>query len=150
MFDAANQYARLRDEQFSLFEQYARKHGMNSKCLMVFLWIYNNPSGLTQEMITKRTFSTKQVVQAIIKNYIQKDWLYLEQSQEDRRKKLVKMTDLGRECLRKLIEPLDSLERDAMSHLSAEEQTQLLKTTAVFSSHLKRLMEESVVSQFVE
>lgn len=45
----AKQYAHMRDEQFSLFENYARQNGINSKFLLVFKWIYNNPEGITQE-----------------------------------------------------------------------------------------------------
>lgn len=39
----AKQYAKLRDEQFSLYEHYARQHGMNYKGLLIHLWLYNSP-----------------------------------------------------------------------------------------------------------
>lgn len=66
----AKKYAGLRDEQFSLVEHYAQRHGINSKFLLVFTWIYNNPEGITQEFICKRTYSSKQV----IKFYRQKSY----------------------------------------------------------------------------
>ena len=92
MLDNAKMYARLREEQFSLFESYARKRGMNSKSLLVFMWIYYSPVSLTQEEIAKRTHSTKQVIQAIIKTYKEKGVLELLPSREDRRKKLAPLT----------------------------------------------------------
>lgn len=38
------------------------------------MWIYHNPHGMTQESIAKRTFSTKQVIQAIVKTYMKKEY----------------------------------------------------------------------------
>ena len=32
-------YARLRDHQFSLYEDYARKRGLQGKSLLILLWI---------------------------------------------------------------------------------------------------------------
>ena len=37
MVSNAKKYARLRDEQYALFENYAKKHGLNSKSLLVFM-----------------------------------------------------------------------------------------------------------------
>lgn len=93
MISNARKYARLRDEQFSLYDSYAKKHGLNSKSLIVFMCIYHNPHGMTQESIAKRIFSTKQVIQAIVKTYMKKGILYLEPSRIDRRKKLIRLTD---------------------------------------------------------
>ncbi|AXQ79745.1 MarR family transcriptional regulator [Streptococcus chenjunshii] len=140
-YSKAQQYARLRDEQFSLFEDYARKHGMNSKSLLVFMWIYHNQEGLSQERIAKKTFSSKQVVQAIVKNYVKKGWLYLEPSKVDKRKKLVRLTEKGLSNTAQLLDPLEYYEAKAMENLSAKEQEELLRTTQVFSQHLKTLLE---------
>lgn len=146
MVTNAKKYARLRDEQFSLFENYARKHGMNGKSLLIFLWIYHNPNGITQEWIAKRTFSSKQVVQAIVKNYVSKGWLYLEPSQLDRRKKLVKLTELGLARAKRLLLPLDRYEEEAMQALSPAQQEVLLEATQLFSQKLMDLLESHEVS----
>lgn len=133
----AKLYARLRDDQFSLFEDYARKHGLNSKSMLVLMWIYYNQEGLTQESIAKRTFSTKQVIQAIVKNYMAKGMLYLEPSLDDRRKKLVKLTEQGQLFASDLLEPLAKCEAQAMENLSIQEQEILLRATEKFSKSLK-------------
>ncbi|WP_317334621.1 helix-turn-helix domain-containing protein [Streptococcus orisratti] len=146
MVTNAKKYARLRDEQFSLFENYARKHGMNGKSLLIFLWIYHNPNGITQEWIAKRTFSSKQVVQAIVKNYVSKGWLYLEPSQTDKRKKLVRLSKEGQERVDRLIKPLDRIEEKTMESLSLEQQELLLVTTEAFSRKFRSLLEGAVVN----
>ena len=55
-------YARLRDHQFSLYEDYARKRYLQGKSLLILLWIYRHPKGISQQTITRHTYSTKQVV----------------------------------------------------------------------------------------
>ena len=146
MVTNAKKYARLRDEQFSLFENYARKHGMNGKSLLFFLWIYHNPNGITQEWIAKRTFSSKQVVQAVVKNYLEKGWLYLEPSQTDKRKKLVRLSKEGQERDDRLIKPLDRIEEKALESLALEQQELLVVTTEAFSRNFRSLLEGAVVN----
>lgn len=136
-------YARLRDEQFSLFENYARQNGLTSKSLFVLMWIYYNPEGLTQETIAKRTYSTKQVVRAIIKNLLEEGYVRLEPSIEDRRKKLVHFTDSGLAYARPILDPLESYEFQAMAMLTEEQQCQLIELTQLFSQNLKTLLDES-------
>ncbi|WP_183541284.1 MarR family winged helix-turn-helix transcriptional regulator [Lactovum miscens] len=137
----AQQYARLREEQFSIFEKYARMNGMNNKSLLVFMWIYHNPAALTQETIAKRTYSTKQVIQAIIKTYIAKEILCLEPSQNDKRKKFVKLTEKGQTFASQILEPLATYETEAMAALTEKQQKILLEATQVFSHKLNTLLE---------
>ena len=143
----AKQYAHLRDEQFSLFENYARQNGINSKFLLVFKWIYNNPQGITQEFICKQTYFSKQVIQSIVKNYMGKGWLYLEAIPNDKRRKLVRMTDLGAKELAALIEPLSIIEAKAMSVLTKEQQKAFLEATQIFTKEFKELLDSRHAAQ---
>lgn len=140
MLTPAQQYTKLQDEAFSILEYYARRHHMNGKALLVFLWIYHHPDGLTQETIAKHTYSTKQVVQAIVKTYMEKNIFYMEISSADRRKKLVKLTEAGKVFARQLIEPLNTSEEAAMSVLSEEEQQLLITLTEKYHQRLKTLL----------
>ncbi len=137
----AKQYAQMRDEQFSLFENYARQNGINSKFLLVFKWLYHNPEGITQEFICKQTYSSKQVIQSIVKNYMGKGWLYLEAIPNDKRRKLVRMTELGAKEIAALIEPLSLIEAKAMSVLTKEQQKALLEATKIFTQEFKELLD---------
>lgn len=80
-------YARLRDHQFSLYEDYARKRGLQGKSLLILLWIYRHPKGISQQTITRHTYSTKQVVNAVIKNFSKKGYIKSTVHPKDRRKK---------------------------------------------------------------
>ena len=137
----AKQYAQMRDEQFSLFENYAQQNGINSKFLLVFKWLYHNPEGITQEFIYKQTYSSKQVIQSIVKNYMGKGWLYLEAIPNDKRRKLVRMTELGAKEIAALIEPLSLIEAKAMSVLTKEQQKAFLEATKIFTKEFKELLD---------
>lgn len=89
---ATKEYSRIRDNQMSIFENYARKNGMQSKALTILMWIYYNPNGITQQRITRKTYSTKQVVNATIKNFKDKGYIFFEENPEDKRTKVIKLT----------------------------------------------------------
>lgn len=142
----AKDYARYRDEQFSVFENYARKNSMNSKSMLVLMWIYYGTGDMTQDLIAKRTYSTKQVIQAIIKGFQNKGLVYLEPSVADRRKKNIRLTERGRAYAAKILDPLREAEDMAMSQLSEQQQVALLEATRVFSFALKNNL-ESIAGQ---
>ncbi|GJM47847.1 MarR family winged helix-turn-helix transcriptional regulator [Weissella soli] len=139
----AKDYARYRDEQFSVFENYARKNSLNSKSMLVLMWIYYSQGAMTQDLIAKRTYSTKQVIQAIIKGFQNKELLYLEPSVADRRKKIIRLTERGQAYAAEILDPLRAAEDLAMSKLSEEQQVALLEATRVFSLELKNNLESS-------
>lgn len=139
----AKDYARYRDEQFSVFENYARKNSLNSKSMLVLMWIYYSQGEMTQDLIAKRTYSTKQVIQAIIKGFQNKELLYLEPSVADRRKKIIRLTERGQAYAAEILDPLRAAEDLAMSKLSEEQQVALLEATRVFSLELKNTLESS-------
>lgn len=113
-------YARLRDHQFSLYEDYARKRGLQGKSLLILLWIYRHPKGISQQIITRHTYSTKQVVNAVIKNFSKKGYIKSTVHPKDRRKKLIMLTEKGRQFAASIIDPMDEAEKKAFSQLSAK------------------------------
>lgn len=63
-----NNYCRLRDKQYAVYTEYARKHGLTTKELFILDIIYFAQSGCTQAGICERLSATKQTVSAAIKN----------------------------------------------------------------------------------
>ncbi len=129
-------YARLRDHQFSLYEDYARKRGLQGKSLLILLWIYRYPKGISQQTITRHTYSTKQVVNAVIKNFSKKGYIKSTVHPKDRRKKLIMLTEKGRQFAASIIDPMDEAEKKAFSQLSAKQQQTLIETTHLFTDVL--------------
>ena len=134
--DLNSMYTRLRDTQFSLYENYARKRGLQSKSLLILLWLYHTPGGISQHSIAMRTYSTKQVVNATVKSFARKGYIAVTASAEDKRKKLLTLTDTGRDFAASVIEPMDKAEEKALARLTAEQQETLVQTTALFAEKL--------------
>lgn len=139
---ATKEYSRIRDNQMSIFENYARKNGMQSKALTILMWIYYNPNGITQQRITRKTYSTKQVVNATIKNFKDKGYIFFEENPEDKRTKVIKLTEDGRTYVASILDALEAAENAAMKELTAEEQDVLLRAGEKFTTALARNIDE--------
>lgn len=133
-----NQYCKLRDVQYSAYELYARKHGLTSKELFVLDIIWFAEDGCLQSEICERLSATKQTISAIIKKFWKLGYLSLTEAEHDRRNKIVRFTDAGREYAKNIIPPAAAAEIDAMAELSEKDITELVRITTVFSNHMKQ------------
>ncbi|HFI0302074.1 TPA: MarR family winged helix-turn-helix transcriptional regulator [Streptococcus suis] len=134
-------YARIFDQQVGLYEGYARRQGLNGKCLSILMWIYYNPGGVTQNWVSKKTYSSKQVVNATIKKFIENGYVYLEENPADKRHKKVKLTEAGKQFASQILDPLEEAEKTALSQLSLEDQERLLELTERYSQALTKLVQ---------
>lgn len=137
-----NEYCKLRDIQFAAYELYARKHGLTAKELFVLDMIWFAPEGCLQSEICERLSATKQTVSAIIKKFLQQDYVSLIESKTDRRKKIVCFTNAGIEYTRKIIPSAAHAEIDAMRELSGEDIAELVRLTTLFSRSMKEKFEQ--------
>ncbi|HEM5996653.1 TPA: MarR family transcriptional regulator [Streptococcus suis] len=132
--------ARIFDQQVGLYEGYARRQSLNGKCLSILMWLYYNPGGLTQNLVSKKTYSSKQVVNATIKKFLEKGFVYLEENPADKRHKKVKLTEAGKQFASQILDPLEEAEKTALSQLSLEDQERLLELTERYSQGLTDLL----------
>ena len=96
-------YCKFRDEQFALYDEYAKRHGMMMKTLLVVNALFYAKDGMTQAEICKRTFQSKQTVNSIIKNLWTDRYVTITEMPEDRRNKIVQMTEAGRAYCEKVV-----------------------------------------------
>ncbi|MFH0394828.1 MarR family winged helix-turn-helix transcriptional regulator [Streptococcus sp. A34] len=132
--------ARIFDQQVGLYEGYARRQSLNGKCLSILMWLYYNPGGLTQNLVSKKTYSSKQVVNATIKKFQEKGLVFLEENSADKRHKKVKLTEAGKQFASQILDPLEEAEKTALSQLSLEDQERLLELTERYSQGLTDLL----------
>ncbi|HEL2277605.1 TPA: winged helix-turn-helix transcriptional regulator [Streptococcus suis] len=118
--------AQISYNQDGLYEDYARRHGLNGKSLSILMFIYYMSRGVTQNWISKKTYSSKQVVNATIKKFLDKGYVFFEENPADKRHKKVKLTEAGRVYASRILDPLEEAEKTALSQFSLEEQEQLL------------------------
>ena len=89
-------YCKFRDQQYALYDEYAKRHGMLMKTLLVLNALFYAKEGMTQAEICKRTFQSKQTVNSIIRNLWTDHYVTITEIPEDRRNKMVEMTEAGR------------------------------------------------------
>lgn len=137
-----NQYCKLRDIQYAAYELYARKHNLTAKELFVLDIIWFAGDGCLQSEICERLTATKQTVSAIIKKFWKLGYLALTEAENDRRNKIVRFTDTGREYAKHIIPPAASAEIDAMTELDEKDIIEMVRITAIFSNCMKKKFEE--------
>lgn len=132
-----NKYCRFRDIQFAAYEMHARKHNLTAKELFVLDIIWFAPDGCMQSEICDRLSATKQTVSMIIKKFWKLGYLSLTESTTDRRNKIVRFTEAGKEYAKKIIPPAAKAEIDAMAKMSGDDIKELIRLTEIFSEHMK-------------
>ena len=137
-----NQYCRLRDVQFAAYELHARKHNLTAKELFVLDLIWFAEDGCLQSEICERLSATKQTVSAIIKKFWKRGYLSLTEAENDRRNKIVRFTDTGREYAKNIIPPAANAEIAAMAELEDKDIIEMIRITAMFSNYMKKKFRE--------
>lgn len=139
-------YCKFRDEQFALYDAYAKRHGMLMKTLLVvnvlfYARVYDQ-GGMTQAEICQRTFQSKQTVNLTIKNLLAEGAVTVTEAPEDRRNKLVQMTEAGSSRYEKVIRHITWAEDTAMSMFTPEEQRQLIELSRTFTKNMTMLVNQ--------
>ena len=139
-------YCMFRDEQFALYDEYAKRHGMLMKTLLVVNVLFYDSlyskGGLTQTEICQRTFQSKQTVNLIIKNLLAEKYVTVDEVPENKRNKIVQMTEAGRLYCEKVVRHITWAEDTAMSMFTAEEQKQLIDLSRTFTKNLTKLVNQ--------
>ncbi len=138
----AYRYAMLRDEQFSLYDAFAKRHGMTTGVLFVANVLFYAKEPLAQREIAARTFQSKQTVSLIVKRLAAQGHAALQESPADRREKLVRMTQAGRDRYGRPLRHITKAEDDAMAMLAPEEQEMLVSFSRRFTDQLRELFDE--------
>lgn len=141
-------YCKFRDEQFALYDEYAKRNGMLMKTLLVvnvlfYDNIYGN-GGMTQRDICSRTFQSKQTVNLIIQNLLKEAYVTVAERKENKREKLVQMTEAGMAYYEKAVRHITWAEDTAMSMFTPEEQKQLIDLSRTFTKNLTELINQEM------
>ena len=122
-------YCKFRDEQFALYDEYAKQNGMLMKTLLVVNVLFYDDfySG---------------GVNLIIKKLLANDYVTVTEALENKRNKIVRMTGAGKTYCEKVVRHITWAEDTAMSMFSPEEQKQLIDLSRTFTENLKKLIHQ--------
>lgn len=133
-------YCKFRDVQFAMYDAYAKRHGMLMKTLLVVDAVFYASDGLTQRDICDKTFQSKQSVNLVIKNLLADGHVTVTEVPENKRTKVVRMTELGRAYYEKVVRHITWAEDTAMSMFTPDEQRQLVDLSRIFTCNLEKLI----------
>jgi DNA-binding MarR family transcriptional regulator len=133
-------YCKFRDEQYALYDEYAKKNGLLMKTLLVLNALYYAEDGLTQKEISDRTFQSKQTVNLIIKNLLSDNYVTVKENPQNKRNKFVRLTLEGRNYAKEPVVHITWAEDTAMSMFTPEEQEQLISLSRRFTKNLTDLI----------
>lgn len=137
-------YCKFRDEQFALYDEYAKRHGMSMKTLLVVNALFYATDGMTQTDICKRTFQSKQTVNLIVRNLLVDGYVTVSTVPENKRTKIVQMTEAGRAYCEKVVRHITWAEDTAVSMFTPEEQKTLINLSRVFTKNLAALINHEI------
>ena len=135
-------YCKFRDEQFAVYDEYAKRHGILMKTLLVVNVLFYAKDGMTQTDICRRTFQSKQTVNLIIKNLLAEGYVTVTELPENKRNKIVRMTEAGRAYCETIVRHITWAEDTAMSMFTAEEQKQLIDLSKRYTKNLTMLVNQ--------
>lgn len=135
-------YCKFRDEQLALYDEYAKRHGMLMKTLLVVNVLFYARDGMTQTEICRRTFQSKQTVNLIIKNLLSDRYVTVAEAPGNKRNKIVRMTEAGKAYCEKVVRHITWAEDTAISMFSAEEQKQFIDLSRTFTKNLTELINQ--------
>ncbi|GAB5081526.1 MarR family transcriptional regulator [Hominimerdicola sp. 21CYCFAH17_S] len=135
-------YCKFRDEQFALYDEYAKNNGILMNTFLVLNVLFYAKDGITQKEICQRTFQSKQTVNLIIRNLLNEAYVTVEERKENKREKLVRITKAGKAYCEKVVRHITWAEDTAMSMFTQEEQKQLIDLSRTFTKNLTELINQ--------
>lgn len=137
-------YCKFRDQQFALYDEYAKRNGMMMKTLLVVNVLFYAKEGMTQKEISQRTFQSKQTVNLIVRNLLTEGYVTVTEAPENKRNKIVQMTDAGRAYCERVVRHITWAEDTAMAMFTPTEQKQLIDLSRTFTRNLTRLVNQEM------
>lgn len=122
-----------------IYEDYARSVDIPYTTLYILSYIARN-EGCTQKAICEKTFLPKQTVNSVITGFYKKGWVTLVEDKNDRRTKLISLTEEGRAYAQKVIPQISSAEREAMGSLTEEQRSSLLEGMRIYGKAFRAEM----------
>lgn len=130
-------YTTLWRETTSLYEDWAKRHGLSYYELLVILSLSESEGICKQKDICRDWVLPKQTVNTILKHFLERSWVTLVPSEEDRRNKDILLTDAGNEFVQIAVNELQAHECAVWNSLGQEKSRALIEITALYNKLFK-------------
>ena len=132
MIAQLQRYYALWRESNSMYENWAKNHGLSLNSVMVLYSFYEDGRTCTQKMISQKWVIPKQTVNSILKEFEKRGFIELVPIPADKRNKYIRLTLEGKEYVNTIIEELRDLELYVMEQIGMDSMTSLNDNLALF------------------
>lgn len=122
-----------------IYEDYARKSGVSYNSLYILSAIYQIEN-CTQKQICEKTLLPKQTVNNVITAFYKSGYIALCELPENRRIKVIHLTETGRQYAEELLPPIYKANRSAMETLTEEQQDTLIRLIDQYAAAFRKEM----------
>lgn len=120
-----------------VYHDYAKACGLSNMAYWILYSVAESDEYFTQRDFCNNWFFAPQTVNSALKDLEKKDIIYLEPAPDNRKNKLIKPTENGKNLIERIIMPLIQVECESFHSLSEEECKQMLATTKKYVSALR-------------
>lgn len=125
-----------------LYEKWAKQQGINSYVSRIMYMIYASKIN-KQKDIVESYGMPKQTVNTVITELQKKGYIQLIQDKNDKRSKIIILTDEGIEYAEKIVTPLLNCEKEVLSEMGKERVELLIDTLHQYAELFEQKMNES-------
>lgn len=123
-------------EQDSMYHEIAKRHGMSDSAFWILYTICNFDEKWTQQLLVAECFFPKQTINSAITKLIKQDYICLKLIGKN--KKIIKLTNKGKEYCANNVLPYIEAEKRAIAHFSDEERELFIKLLEKDIEYLKK------------
>ena len=126
----------------SLYERYAAINDIGYLDMLLFYEILEDDEPYTQKRMCDVLEISKTTLNAVVKRWIQKEYIELVPSKLSGREKWIRLTDAGAGFAHRLIDPLFKMEEKAVKQVTDEEIETMESIVAKYADSLERQIEK--------
>lgn len=121
-----------------IYRVWSRKHEIQDTTLFTLYVIDESSPYCTQNEIRDKLSLPKQTVSLILSGLEEKGYILRELNSKDRRNKIVRFTEKGRQYANSILEKLKSAEIEAFSNMSQEQRRTMVESFCLLSDLLDK------------
>ena len=128
-----NKYYDVWLEYNNVYVEWAKAHGLSVNSLLVLCAIHDGGDNCTQKKISQRWLIPKQTINMVFKNFERKGFVELYPMPEDKRNKVIRFTQEGKEYADNIVAELRKVELSVIEEIGIERMQQLNENMALFT-----------------
>lgn len=138
LLDELQTYYSLWKKSNSIYEEWAKTHGLSMNSLLVLHTFYDNNGVCTQKFICQKWGIPKQTVNTILKGFESQGYVKLISLDEDKRNKEIRLTTEGKQYAESIINKLQEKELHVMNEIGFEQMKTMNQIHAMFINFMKK------------